>query len=272
METVIQLDHIKKNYNIYKRNIQRVRGIFLGKEASEVKHALKDINLSIEKGERVLITGPVESGCSTLLSIIAGVIYPTKGKMKTKGSINAMLNVKAGLENEATCRENIYLKANVVGISRKVIDSKMDELIKDLQLEDYIDIALKSTPKGTPLKICLAVHLLKDADILLIDDNFSSGSSDVKEDCLRRIEEYLKDHSDVTMVISTNQLGFSKRVCTRGIILENGEITLDGVPYDAVERYKLIRRLGKNKQSEETTEEITDETIDEITEKINAEE
>ena len=116
METVIQLDHIKKNYNIYKRNIQRVRGIFLGKEASEVKHALKDISLSIEKGERVLITGPVESGCSTLLSIIAGVIYPTKGKIRTKGSINAMLNVKAGLENEQVHDTSMAIRTAVEAI------------------------------------------------------------------------------------------------------------------------------------------------------------
>lgn len=248
--TVIQLEHIKKNYNIYKKNIQRVQGIFFGKEASEVKHALKDISLSIEKGERVLIAGPVESGCTTLLSIIAGVIYPTKGKIKTRGSVNAMLNVRAGFENEATCRENIYLKANVVGVNKKEIDSKIDELITGLQLEDYEDIAIKRTPKGTPLKIGLAMHLLKDADILLIDENFSSGSTSIRDECLRKIEEYLENHPDVTLIMSTNQISFAKKICTRGIILENGEITLDGSPSEAIERFKLIKKQSGPKKKE----------------------
>ncbi len=256
--TVIQLEHITKNYNIYKKNIQRVRGIFFGKEAAEVKHALRDVSLTINKGERVIVTGPVEAGCTSLLSIIAGVIYPTKGKIRTRGKVNAFLNMRAGFENEATCRENIYLKANVLGIPKAVIKNHVEEIIEELELKDYIDIPLKRAPKGTPLRICLAVHLLMDTDIMIIDENFNSGGVHIRQECIDKIQRYFETHPDVTLVISTSQLGMTNNVCTRGLFMEDGVITFDGTPREIYEKYRALSKRATQPNEEPDSSESSE--------------
>lgn len=257
--TAIQLDHISKNFNVYKKNIQRLRGIFFGKEADEVNHALKDVSLTINKGERVIVTGPVEAGCTTMLKIIAGVIYPTKGKIRTRGKVNALLNVRAGFENEATCRENIYLKANVLGIPKAVIQSRIEEIIEELDLKDYIEIPLKRAPKGTPLRICLAVHLLMDADIMIIDENFNSGGVHIRQECIDKIQRYFETHPDVTLVISTSQLGMTNNICTRGLFMEDGIITHDGTPREVYEKYRTLSKQLKQPKEEPDSSENGEE-------------
>ncbi|MBR0127583.1 MAG: ATP-binding cassette domain-containing protein [Firmicutes bacterium] len=227
-ETVIKLSKVTKRYNIYRKNIQRITGILFGKEPTEVKQALTDVTLRIEKGERVAVFGKMDDGRTTLLSIIAGIYYPTNGKVQVKGKINAMMVSKIGLVDEFTCRENIYMKANVVGIPKKEISQYEDEIIQFAEMEDYADLPLKRAPKGTATLLALAVHLKAKADILIADEVSGGGGNRRKEKCENKIAEYLKENEDMTAVMVSTRPAFARKVCTRGIVLQEGRIIYDG--------------------------------------------
>ena len=116
--TVIKLENVSKRYNVYSRNIDRIKGVLLNREPAEVKRALKNVSLEVEKGEHLVIFGIVDSGRSTLLKVISGITNPSKGKVSTYGTMNVMMDQKAGIDMEFSCRENIYMKANIVGLTR----------------------------------------------------------------------------------------------------------------------------------------------------------
>lgn len=237
-ECIVKVNKVSKKYNIYKKNFQRIAGVLLGKEAAEVKHALTDVSFKMEKGDRMIIFGVAESGCSTLMKIIAGVTSPSKGKVEVDGSINAMLNVRVGYDYEYTCRENIYLKANVVGISKEIVRQNEEDIIGFAEMEDYLDLPMKRAPKGVAVRLALALHLLVESDILMIDDPLSQGGIVSRTKCEDKIKKYADQNPNMTFIISNNDKVLARKVCNKGLVMRKGEIVFEGSAEDACTMYK----------------------------------
>lgn len=236
--TVIKLENVSKRYNVYSRNIDRIKGVLLNREPAEVKHALKNVSLEVKKGERLVVMGVVDSGRSTLAKIIAGVTSPSKGRVETFGkTMNVMLDAKVGMDMEFSCRDNIFMKANIVGLTKAEVAPYVDEILDFAEVKDFADLPLKRAPKGTPAMLSLAVHLHKDADILILDEVFGGGGKYVTKKCEDALVSYLAKHDDSVLIITTNSIPFSKKVGTRGIVLSQGCIIFDGKTNECGEKY-----------------------------------
>lgn len=223
--TVIKLENVSKKFNVYSRNIDRIKGVVFNKEPAEVKHALKNISLEVKEGERLVVKGVVDSGRSTLAKVIAGITAPSKGKVDTFGkSMNVMLDAKAGMDMEFSCRDNIYMKANVAGIPKTDIKPHVEEILEFAEATAFADLPLKRAPKGTHAMLSLAVHLYKDADLLIIDEVFGGGGNYVLTKCERRLKEYADNNPEKTIFIAINHSAFVKSFATREVLLEKGEL------------------------------------------------
>lgn len=241
-KTVIKLNNVSKRFNVYRRNIERIKGVILGREPSEVKRALQSITLEVKEGERLMIVGIADSGRSTLEKLIAGIAFPSKGTIDTfDHSLNVMLDAKAGMDVELSCIDNVYMKANVVGISRAEISKYVDEILEFAEITDSAEIPLKRAPKGTAALLSLAVHLKKDADIVIVDEVFGGGGSYITTKCENRFAEYLAERPEMTAVIVPTRLAYAKTVGTRAIVLDKGKMTYDG---DVIEATRIFSEIN----------------------------
>ena len=241
--TVIKLENVSKRYNVYSRNIDRIKGVLLNREPAEVKHALKNVSLEVKKGERLVVMGVVDSGRSTLAKVIAGVTSPSKGRVETFGkTMNVMLDAKVGMDMEFSCRDNIFMKANIVGLTKAEIAPYVDEILDFAEVKDFADLPLKRAPKGTPAMLSLAVHLHKDADILILDEVFGGGGNYITSKCENILTAKMRDDITATVVSVSNRASYAKNIGTRAIVLEKGKIVYNGSIEEAI---KLFQSLNK---------------------------
>lgn len=236
--TLISLENVSKDFYVYRKNIQRIMGILFDKAPAEVKHALDKVSFEVKRGERLVILGDVDSGRSTLLKVIGRVNYHQRGKLRTYGDICVSLNSKVGVDNNLTCVDNIYNKGNVLGFNRKTMDEHMEEIIKFSNMEGYEKIAIKEAPSGAIALFSLAVHLMVDADIYLIDEVFGGGGTEIREKCERRVIEFFNERSDAAALVVTGSPDFALQFGTRAIVLEEGSVAFDGDVKDALEIFK----------------------------------
>lgn len=240
----VKLNNVSKRFNVYGRNIDRILGVLFGRKPAEVKRALNDVSLEIEKGEHVVVFGIVDSGRTTLLKVISEITKPSKGNTIVNGETNVMLDSKVGIDMEFTVRENIYMKANVVGLTRSEIEPYVEEIIRFSEMEKYVDIPMKRAPKGTASMISLAVHLCKDSDIILSDEVFGGGGSYIANKCEERLIEYIKDRPELASVTVTTKLPFARKIGNRFIVLDRGSIVYDG---NADEAWKILMEISRNR-------------------------
>ncbi|MGN0721799.1 MAG: ABC transporter ATP-binding protein [Anaerovoracaceae bacterium] len=243
--TVIKLDNVSKKFNVYSRNIDRIKGVLLNREPAEVKLALKNVSLEVEKGEHLVIFGIVDSGRSTLLKVISGITNPSKGKVSTYGTMNVMMDQKAGIDMEFSCRENIYMKANIVGLTRAEIAPFVEDILEFAEVKKYADLPMKRAPKGTVALISVGVHLYKNADLVICDEVFAGGGNYISTKCENQLLKHLVDRPETTSVTVTSRLEFAKKIGTRFIVLEEGRIVYDG---NVDEAWKTLMEINKNRR------------------------
>lgn len=246
-EVLIQLNNVSKMFNVYRKNIDRIKGVLFGKEPAEVKHALNNISMEVKAGEHVVVMGVVDSGRSTLAKVISGITLPSKGKVCTFGNkLNVMIDSKVGLDMEFSCRDNIYMKANIVGLTRREIEPYVDEILEAAEITNFADLPLKRAPKGTASILSTAVHTKKDADILICDEVFGGGGIYVSTKCEDMISKYLEERKDIAAVIISNRSYSAKKIATRGIVLHEGRIVFDGRVEEA---RKVLSEISRNRRT-----------------------
>lgn len=239
----IKLDNVSKRFNVYGRNIERIKGVIFGREPAEVKHALRNVSFEIKEGERVAVLGVVDSGRTTLAKIIAGITWPSKGKVETYGkSMNVMLEAKVGMDMEFSCRDNIFMKANIVGLTKEEIKPHVEEILEFAEVEQFADLPLKRAPKGTVTLLSMGVHLIKSTEILICDEVFGGGGKYITTKCENKVSEYLDNNKNVTAVFFTNRPGILKKVCDRAIVLDKGKVAFDGDITEATKRQSEISK------------------------------
>lgn len=233
----IQVNNLTKNFKIYydKPSTLKERLVFWNKTKKEERTVLKNISLTINKGETVALIGTNGSGKSTLLKLMTKIIYPSKGEVLTNGKLTSLLELGAGFHPDFTGRENIYFNASIFGLTRKEIDNRIDDIIRFSELEEFIDNPVRTYSSGMYMRLAFSVAINVDADILLIDEILAVGDQHFQDKCFAKLEE-LKN-SDKTIVIVTHSLNAVKNLCNRAIWIYDGEIKDDGDTKTVIEEY-----------------------------------
>lgn len=235
MDAVI-VDNISKTFRIYHHRADSLKEKILARESYEEFWGLKDINLKIKKGETVGIIGANGSGKSTLLKLIAGILRPNAGRILIRGKIAALLELGAGFQGELTGRENIYLNGAILGLSKKEIDKKYDEIVAFSGLEDFIDNQVKNYSSGMYMRLGFAVAVNVEPDVLVVDEVLAVGDESFQEKCLDKIKSFRADGR--TIIYVTHDLETVKQICENAVLLEKGQITARGKPNLVVSKYQ----------------------------------
>ena len=233
----IKVSNMTKTFKLYsdKPNTLKERIVRGWKNKPEIRTVLKDINLTINRGETVALIGVNGSGKSTLLKLMTKIIYPNKGKVITYGKLTSLLELGAGFHPDFTGRENIYFNASIFGLTREDIDKKLDDIIEFSELGDFIDSPIRTYSSGMYMRLAFSVAINVDADILLIDEILAVGDQHFQDKCFAKLEELSK--SDITIVIVSHALSSIKKLCKRAIWINNGEVAMDGETNKVIDTY-----------------------------------
>ena len=206
------------------------------KGESEYVWALRDVNFEVKRGEVLGIIGKNGAGKSTLLKILSRVTSPTTGSIKTKGRIASLLEVGTGFHGEMTGRENIYLNGAILGMTKKEITAKIDEIIQFSGCERYIDTPVKRYSSGMTVRLAFAVAAFLEPDILIVDEVLAVGDAEFQKKAIGKIQDISSGEGRTVLFVSHNMASV-KSLCNRGIILENGGIVFSGLVDVAISRY-----------------------------------
>lgn len=207
----------------------------LVRKEQETIWALKDISFKIHQGEVLGIIGRNGAGKSTLLKVLSKITHPTSGKMKTFGRIASLLEVGTGFHDELTGRENIYLNGSILGMKRREINARMDQIIEFSGVEKFIDTPIKRYSSGMRLRLGFAVAAHLDAEILLVDEVLAVGDAEFQKKCLNTMSS-IQDTGRTVLFVSHNMAAV-ENLCSRVIWVENGGIKNDGDSGEIIRRY-----------------------------------
>ena len=236
-ENSIIVKHVYKKFSVYmdKANSLKEKLLFWKRNKKEEREVLKDISLTIKKGEAVALIGVNGSGKSTLLKLMTKIIYPNQGTITTNGKLTSLLELGAGFHPDFSGRENIYFNASIFGLTRKEIDRRIDKIIEFSELGSYIDNPVRTYSSGMYMRLAFSVAINVDAEILLVDEILSVGDQHFQEKCLNKMKELKKEGK--TMVFVTHSLGSAKELCDRAVWLHEGKIKMDGKTNEVIEAY-----------------------------------
>ncbi|MDP6907970.1 MAG: ABC transporter ATP-binding protein [Flavobacteriales bacterium] len=219
-----------------------------GKNASEF-HALKDASFNIEEGESLGIIGRNGAGKSTLLKLLAGITLPSSGNAMIRGSFSSLLEVGTGFHPDLSGRDNIFLNASILGISRKYVSREMENIISFSGVDAFVDQPLRTYSSGMKLRLAFSVIAHLQTDIIALDEVLAVGDSMFQLKCMDRIFDF--KHRGKTILFVSHNLSAVKKLCERTLVLKDGEIVFDGKTEEAIQHY-LSKDL--NLHSELTSE------------------
>ena len=249
----VEIDHITKAFRRYKSKPTSLKARLTRRKLdAEEFHALEDVSFRIEPGTAVGLIGPNGSGKTTLLKIIAGVLRPSSGTVTTHGRIAALLELGAGFHQELTGRENVYLNASILGLSKRETDKVFDDIVAFAELEDFIDTQVKFYSSGMFVRLGFAVAVHVDPEVFLIDEVLAVGDEGFQQKCLRRVTQF-KDEGR-TIVFVTHVVDQVRQICSEAVMLKQGVVHASGGAEDVVREY---RRLLLQKDVEYATRRET---------------
>jgi lipopolysaccharide transport system ATP-binding protein len=208
------------------------------KGSSEYVWALQDINFEVERGEVLGIIGKNGAGKSTLLKILSKVTAPTTGSIKSRGRIASLLEVGTGFNPELTGKENIYLNGAILGMTKKEIASKLDEIVEFSGCERYIDTPVKRYSSGMTVRLAFAVAAFLEPEILVVDEVLAVGDAEFQKKAIGKMQDISRSGGRTVLFVSHNMAAV-KQLCTRGIVLENGQVAFIGQVEESISRYYM---------------------------------
>jgi ABC-2 type transport system ATP-binding protein len=226
------LTHSSKSTQLKERFVKGRGG------SSEEFWALRDVDVTVGEGETVGLIGPNGAGKSTLLKVLAGILRPTTGEVEVQGRIASLLELGAGFNGELTGRENVYLNAALLGLSRKEVDGLLDSIIGFSEQGPRIDDPVKHYSSGEYVKLAFSIAVHVDPDVLLIDEVLAVGDEAFARKCLAKISEF--QAAGKTILFVTHSLDLVTELCTRGIVVDRGRVQYDGDPAFAVGTLRKI--------------------------------
>lgn len=239
-ETAISVRSISKTFHIYDKPRDRLLQMFSGGRRQYYREfwALNDVSFDIQKGETVGIVGRNGSGKSTLLQIICGTLSPTHGDIVTTGRIAALLELGSGFNPEFSGRENVYMNAAVLGLSRKETDEKFSEIEAFAEIGRFIDQPVKTYSSGMMVRLAFAVAIHVDPQILIVDEALSVGDELFQRKCFSRIEAIKKGGATILFVSHSGSTVID--LCDRAILLDSGVKLTEGSPKLVIGQYQKL--------------------------------
>jgi ABC-2 type transport system ATP-binding protein len=234
----VSVEGVAKRFRIAHGKPQSLkeRAIALGRTRSEDFWALRDISFDVATGETVGILGHNGSGKSTLLKVIAGILRPTAGRASTRGRMAALLELGAGFHPDLTGRENVYLNASILGLSRGEVDRRFDDIVAFAELEPFIDNQVKHFSSGMYARLGFAVAVNVDPDVLLVDEVLSVGDEAFQRKCVDRVKAFQREGR--TILVVTHAADLVRQVADRAVVLDHGEMVAVGPPGPAVRAFR----------------------------------
>ncbi len=202
---------------------------------SEYVWALQNINFEVQQGDLVGLIGKNGSGKSTLLKLLSKITAPTTGVIKLKGRVASMLEVGTGFHPELTGRENVYLNGTIMGMTKKEVDRKFDQIVAFAGVARYIETPIKRYSSGMSVRLAFSVAAHLDPEILLVDEVLAVGDAEFQQKCLGKMSDVSKEGR--TIIFVSHNLGSIRRLCNRGLVLNNGQLVFDGEVNLAVDKY-----------------------------------
>jgi ABC-2 type transport system ATP-binding protein len=238
--TAISVEGVSKRFRLFHERPSSVkeRLLKLRRARSEDFWALRGVDLEVPDGQTWGLVGANGSGKTTLLKIIGGILRPTEGRVITRGRIAALLELGAGFHPELTGRENVYLNASILGLSRRETDRYFDDIVAFAELEDFIDSQVKYYSSGMFVRLGFAVAVHVDPGILLIDEVLAVGDEAFQRKCLRRVREM--QHEGRTIVFVTHAVQQVAQICDGAVMLDHGLVRAIGNVADVVKEYRLL--------------------------------
>ncbi len=236
-DTVIEFRKVTKTYKLYKNERDRLLSVFSKRISCQKKDAVKDLSFRVQRGEAVALFGRNGAGKSTILKMITGVTFPTKGKVTVRGRVSALLELTAGFDREMTGRENIYLKGQLMGIDDEKI-KKIEPVIEEFaDIGAYIDQPVKTYSSGMRARLGFAINVNAEPEILIVDEALSVGDAKFKRKCIKKVNEVM-EKDGITLLFVTHSVTVAQEFCTRGLVMKSGSLVYDSDIKSAVKKYE----------------------------------
>jgi|TARA_B100000315_G_scaffold200563_1_gene192788 ABC-type polysaccharide/polyol phosphate transport system ATPase subunit len=271
----IEIDSVSKVYRRFARRRQFATlksALLSGSLISDLRpdetfSALRDVSLAVPQGQTIGVIGPNGSGKSTLLKLVAGITKPTSGTVSVNGRISALIELGAGFHPEISGRENVFINGIMLGLSKREVTRKFDEIVEFAQLEDFIDAPVKTYSSGMYMRLGFAVAINVDPDVLLIDEVLAVGDQGFTHKCLDKFAEFRRRGKTILLV--THSLGLVERFCDEAVWLDGGQVKATGDPKRVVDAYLIDVEEDEEQyiasgdaKARDATEAAVDETAD----------
>ncbi|MBA2490231.1 MAG: ATP-binding cassette domain-containing protein [Gammaproteobacteria bacterium] len=226
------------------RNYRQYRSLYdfsdispekMDEDSDDVIWPLKNISFNVHEGEVVGVIGRNGAGKSTLLKILSKITPPTVGEVRLKGRISSLLEVGTGFHNELTGRENVYLNGTILGMRKREVDRKFDQIVEFSGVEKFLDTPVKRYSSGMRVRLAFAVSAHLEPEILIIDEVLAVGDADFQRKCLDKMQDVGQQGRTVLFV--SHNMNAITRLCGRVILLEDGRVSMDGPAHDVVSHY-----------------------------------
>lgn len=257
-EIAIRVQNLSKSYHLYDDPRDRLKQFLFPRMQRLVGRvpknhfrkfwALKGVSFEVKRGETVGIIGRNGSGKSTLLQLICGTLSPTTGSVETQGRVSALLELGSGFNPEFTGRENIYMNAAVLGLSRKEIDERFEAIAAFADIGDFIEQQVKRYSSGMYIRLAFAVAINVDPEILIVDEALSVGDEAFQRKCFSRIEA-IKEKGGTILFVSHSGSAIVE-LCDRALLLDEGELLVAGIPKIIVSYYQKLIYAPKDRRQE----------------------
>lgn len=262
---IVRISGVTKHFRVRKDNTLKERVVTFGRRGRAHREdfiAIDDVTLHVNAGTTVGLLGANGSGKSTLLKLIGGILSPTTGEVHSRGNVAALLELGAGFHPDLSGRENVYLNASILGLSRAQTDEQFPHILEFSGIGDFIDTQVKFYSSGMFVRLAFAVAVHTDPDILLVDEVLAVGDEAFQRKCMERIEQFREEGR--TIILVSHSAAQVAELCDRGIVLSSGKVVFDGEANEAIAALRDIlegRRVGEARP-EETTHVIEVKSIE----------
>lgn len=247
MANIINVDHVSMRFNLAQEKTETLKEyavkLLRGQLMFNEFYALKDVSFQVERGESVALIGRNGSGKSTMLKVIAGVMYPSQGSVRVNGEIAPMIELGAGFDLELTARENIFLNGAVLGHDRAYMQEHFESIIDFAELKDFVDVPVKNYSSGMLARLGFAVATEVKADLLVVDEVLGVGDFMFQQKCQKRLADMLA--GDTTLLFVSHNSQQVQELCRRAIWLDHGVVRGDGPSAEVCAAYESAMQRGE---------------------------
>lgn len=249
MATAVEFEGVCKRFLLRHERPRSFQELMLNmlkgnRDTAEEFWALKDVSFKVQAGETLGIIGPNGAGKSTILKLIARILEPTSGRITVNGRVSALLELGAGFHPDLTGRENIFLNGSLLGLSRKEMMSKFDQIVKFAELEHFVDVPVRHYSSGMLIRLGFSIATSVEADVLLVDEVLAVGDEHFQRKCLERMGEIHR--KGTTILFVSHSLETMQNVCSNAIWLDRGVVRARGMPKEVVDHY--LRGIAAGEQ------------------------